>query len=172
MNCGICGSFYFSWVYPVFCTTNVERVYEWIYAFRKVITFEICILRNNGVTQITLIWKKHTMIITQVILFPGICITVLSPKIEIKCIILTMHHLQFIVCHGVYYSDIVRLWPYFQYFRKYLPNDIFICVCQYNLHPDHKNLPKSLWCFLCFTITIVRFFIVSVVASVGHMPSG
>ena len=52
-------------------------------AFRNVITAEVCILSNYVVTQIPFIWKKNTGIITQVIFFPGMVLSVLSKRGEI-----------------------------------------------------------------------------------------
>ena len=55
MNGDICGIIFFAWVDPIFCTTNVKRWYDQIYAFWNVIAAEVCLLIDYGVIQITVI---------------------------------------------------------------------------------------------------------------------
>ena len=45
---------------------------------------------------------------------------------------------------------------WFSYFKKYLPNDIFICGFQYLLHLNNTQFNQALWCVIYFTLDIVH----------------
>ena len=38
-----------------------------------------------------------------------------------------------------------------------------IFIFQYHLHPEHMDFPKTRWCVIYFTLSLVLFFIVSVI---------
>ena len=82
-----------------------------MYDLWNVISAEVCILSDGGVTQIPVIWKRHTGIITKVIFFSVIVLDILLHRGGNYCILFIVDHLPFIVYHGVDYFNIVPLWP-------------------------------------------------------------
>ena len=62
---------------------NVYIGYDQASDLHNSIASEICIPRNDGVTQVIVIQKIHTVVITTVVIFPMIVVFVLSVKGEI-----------------------------------------------------------------------------------------
>ena len=57
---------------------------------------EVCIIRDDSVTQVPIIYNNRAGISTTVVIFWGIGISVLYHIGYIYCIIFIMHHIQFI----------------------------------------------------------------------------
>ena len=105
--------------------------------------------------KFTFIWKKPTGIITPVIFFHGIGLSVMPHRGELYCIIFIMHHLQFIGYNIVHCLYGVSINLDFNNPGNILPMIFLFVDASFYYILIIKSFPKTLCFGMLFTLTIV-----------------
>ena len=115
-NGNICGrimKYMLSLIIPWFFITPVDRGYKLICDWRNDFISNNGLIRETSATPETTTWNKIVEVITSVVVYPRIVITIMSYRVEIYCIASKMRHLLFISDSVVDYHNIYSPWTWF-----------------------------------------------------------